>query len=165
MNSNPLLVACLLILTPSPLLAQRSDMNQPIRILTEQASIDQKANATLLKGNIEIRQGSLLIYATRIKITGKPDKNQVIEALGSPVRFQQILDFNKRSPVLMKAYANVMNYDSQSGNVLMQGNAFLKVGRDQVQGHTIHYNTHSEHYTVLAGKDKKRISMILYPKN
>ena len=83
MNSKPLLVACLLILTPSPLLAQRSDMNQPIRILTEQASIDQKANATLLKGNIEIRQGSLLIYATRIKITGKPDKNQVIEALGS----------------------------------------------------------------------------------
>lgn len=166
MNIKPLLFIFLLMLsTPSLLLAQRSDMNQPIRILTEQASIDQKANATLLKGNIEIHQGSLLMHAAQVKITKKTSKNQIIEALGSPVRLQQIIDRNSKSPVLMKACANIMNYDSQSGNVLMQGNAFLSIGRDQVQGHAIRYNTRSERYNVSAGKSKKRVSIILYPKN
>ncbi|MCV2503615.1 MAG: lipopolysaccharide transport periplasmic protein LptA [Neisseriaceae bacterium] len=145
--------------------AKKSDRDQPIKILTDNAEGDVDASNVQLVGNITIEQGTLLIHANKVSYKAVTGADQIINTSGNPATFQQVLDSKDQQGKneLLKARANSIVYNSKTGNVAMQGGAHLTIGGDTISGSRIDYNTITEKYKVSAGKNK-RASIVIFPK-
>lgn len=144
--------------------ALESDRQQPIAIEADQGSLDQKNQVTTFSGNVVIKQGSLNIRASSVRVSQDPSGNQTMNATGNPVRFSQQLE-NKGT---VEGQGNNVAYASVTGLVQLTGNAKVQRGGDVAKGEVITYNMRTEVYTVLGGNvtgNKKggRISVIIQP--
>lgn len=165
MNSKLLLSIFLLTISCSLSFAKKSDRNQPIRILSENATTKIDAENYELEGDILIEQGTLRITGSKINFKKETDQNQIIQAYGKPVNFQQVMDAtNKKGKnKFLKGHANNISYNSKTGDVVMTGGAYMNIDGDTISGNRINYNTISEKYKAASSKGGKRVEIILYP--
>lgn len=167
MNYKIVLIGLVISTSSAMLVAKRSDQDQPIRILTDSATANPGAKQIELIGNIDIQQGSLLIRANKVTyIQTKSEKYITINAHGNPASFQQLLNSKNKQGKnqLAKARANHITYNSKTGNIDMQGEAYLNINGNEMFGDKINYSTTTEKYTVRSEKNK-RVSVVLHPKN
>jgi len=79
-----------LLVSGSPaILAADSDFSQPIDVSADRSEYNERTNKQVLSGNVEIRQGTILITADEIDVILKDNKLNLIEGKGSPIKFQQ----------------------------------------------------------------------------
>lgn len=152
------LLAVLLACTALPAHALSSDRNRPIEIEADQGTLDQGSQSTEFSGNVSIRQGTLFIRAGRVKVV-RQGSNQHFTATGSPVRFGQSLDNNKGD---VSGQADRVEYRSDTGTVILSGNAHIRRGSDHARGSRITYNTKTETYTISGGS-RSRVSIVIHP--
>ncbi|QRN41128.1 MAG: lipopolysaccharide transport periplasmic protein LptA [Neisseriaceae bacterium] len=160
-----ILITIMLSLNLNSILAKKSDRDLPIKILTDNAEGNLDASNVQIFGNITIEQGTLLIHANKVNYKGIANKNQMINTSGNPATFQQVLDTKDQGGKnqVLKARANNIVYNGQTGNVTMQGDAHLNIGNNTISGNKIDYNTITEKYKVSSSKNKKA-SIVIYPK-
>lgn len=154
---NSLFLTALLSLT-LPVYALKGDTEQPIDISSVSQSFDMEKNVLVLSDQVEINQGSIKINAAKVTITRSEGKKERVEAVGSPVTFQQILDNGK--PVNGKA--KQVNYDLNSEFLVLTGNAELNQLDSAIQAEKITYDVKKQQLKATSG-GKKRVKTVLIP--
>jgi lipopolysaccharide export system protein LptA len=128
-----LLAAALLVAVPAP----AADQDQPIDIAADGVEIDDGRQLSVYTGNVEVRQGSMQLWADQVTVHHQASRQpQRITALGAPARYRQLTDDGKE----VKARSRRMEYDADSAEVVLIGDAQLTQGRDRFQSDRILYD-------------------------
>lgn len=152
------------IIIAAPVLALKSDIEQPVKIDADSVSFNKSKGLAVYEGNVSISQGTLVIKASKIQIDAPNNEISKITANGSPVIFQQKMDDGK----IAKGTANLIQYQVKAKRLVMDGNASLSQDADTFNSNHIEYAINSGE--LKAGKTSKtaktgRVKAIFYPSN
>lgn len=151
---------CLLAALPLSGMALPNDREQPVSITADSATFNEKTGIATYSGNIEIRQGSLLINADQIvATTDKEGKILNVIATGKPAHFQQ-----KPAPDkgLATAEADEVTYQARDGLIVLKGNATLKQDASSFKSNEISYSLDKGEIEAK-GSSKSRVQLIFPP--
>jgi lipopolysaccharide export system protein LptA len=154
------LVACtILLMQAGPLMALESDRQQPLEVhadATEGTLGDGKA---ILRGNVEIRQGTLLVQADVAEVEKMEGKVRKVILTGQPVLLQQEIE----EQGLVTAKARRIEYEVASGVITLTGAADVVHPQYQIRGETLIYDMNLQHFQGNGGDGNGRIRIQLDP--
>ncbi|MCE5387490.1 MAG: lipopolysaccharide transport periplasmic protein LptA [Acidithiobacillus sp.] len=128
----------------------------PIQVLADHLVAQNKPKQqAIYSGNVVMKQGDLVIYAADLTIHGDNGKVQEAVATGSPVRFTM-------SSAMRHGYGNTLTYEPGSGRIVLQGDAHLWQGKDEVSGNEVIYLLQSQQTQVTA-QPGQRVRSVFYP--
>ncbi len=154
-----------LLATPSAAWALESDREQPVEITADSAEMDETKGVSVYRGKVEVRQGSMHLYADEVTIRHPESKAQRIEAVGKPVRFNQLLDGQQKDqPKELHAQALRAEYDIDGDELLLFDAAEVHQGEDSFRSDRITYDR--KRGLVRGGasaKGKERVQVTVKP--
>jgi lipopolysaccharide export system protein LptA len=145
---------CLLCTFGSHAFAKKSDLSQPIDVSADRSEYDEKNGVQSLIGNVEIRQGTMRIKASRIEIYLKDNRLAKIEGVGEPISFEQ----KNEADELVSGRADSISYDATSGTLILIGNATLSQPRQQLESQRIVFDSTNQKVSAEGG-NKGRVSI------
>ncbi|HDK38202.1 MAG TPA: lipopolysaccharide transport periplasmic protein LptA [Thiolapillus brandeum] len=164
-NLRSLLIPALVLLlvTPAVALALPSDKDAPVEIEADSADIDQKTNTTTYRGNVKIKQGSLLLRANQVTITYKGRKPHQLTAIGKPATFKQ--KPAKGKPWVTGQGEHIV-YNINSEELTLNGDAVLTQNNDSFRSDRIVYDRVKARLKAgAAAKGSERVKVIIHPQN
>jgi len=151
------LLALVLILAAPAILALESDKEQPIELTADSVDIDESKGMSVYRGDVDLRQGSIRLLADVVTVYQRKRKATKIIAEGNPVKFEQATD---KGPV--KGRAKRAEYEVNSENLVMIGDAVLIQGKDRMQSDRITYDrVKSVVKAGAAAKGKQRVKITI----
>ncbi len=151
-----------LLLSGSAAMALESDRSQPIELAADSVDIDEGKGVSVYKGDVDLRQGTMRLQADVVTVHQRGRKPAKIVAEGRPVKFQQQ---SKKGPV--KGRARRVEYQVDSENLTLAGDAVLIQGKDSMRSDRIVYDRVRAVVKAGAaakGKQRVRISIEAPPK-
>ena len=142
--------------------ALSSDRVQPISVSADYAERNELTGLTQYRGNVIIRQGSILIDAEEVTIHYEDDTVRRILCLGSPASYQQIsLD----DTTLVIAKAETIEYLLINDIINLKTNASLARNGTFIKGDTINYDLAKGTWKAKGDdqSDQKRIQLVIPP--
>ena len=125
-------------LTAVTAMALPSDRNQPLSLVADRATFNDKTGITTYTGNVVITQGTMKLQADSIVANLDAQRElSMITANGSPARFQQQIDAKKG---LAKGQAQKIVYNASTGIISLTGNAFLEQNGASIRGASLKYS-------------------------
>ncbi len=119
--------------------ALSTDPDQPVRIVADSALLDDAEGIAVYRGNVAIRQGSLLIEGDVVTMYFDRDRDlSKLVAEGESARFQQQPE---GGGPLQRATADRIEYYLEDDTMILIGNARLARGGDEMQAERIFYDT------------------------
>jgi len=147
------LLALTLMLAAATGLALESDKDQPIELAADSVDIDESKGMSIYRGDVDLRQGTMRVLADVVTVHQKKRKPTKVVAEGRPVKFRQQSD---TGPV--KGEARRVEYEVDSENLVMIGNAVLIQGGDSMRSDRIVYDRiRSVVKAGAAAKGKERV--------
>jgi lipopolysaccharide export system protein LptA len=145
-----------------PLSALEGDEQQPLYIESDAAELDDKQSISLYIGNVEVRQGSMRIYADEVLVHHKPNRQpQKIIAVGQPARYRQLMDDD---PDEVKGRALRMEYEADRDEITLIDDAELTQGEDRFASDRIVYNRVTERVTAgTSAQGRERVKIRIEP--
>lgn len=149
--------------------AESADRNKPLLMEADRVTVDDANQTSTFEGNVEMRQGTLLIEAGKIVVRQDQKGYSQLTATGQLAHFRQ-----KREGIneFAEGYGERIEYDSQAETANIFGQARVKREGDDVQGEHIIYNTKSGVFQVFGSSgtdqetpDKGRVTIIIQPKS
>lgn len=141
-----------------------SDRQQPISLLADRATFNEKTGVTTYSGNVIIEQGTMRLEANSIVANLNAKKElSVITATGNPAKFQQKIDPAKG---LAKGQAQKIVYNADTGILTLTGNASLQQDGSSIKGSILRYSMNKGDVEAIGSADKKsggRVQIILPP--
>ncbi|MDA9557977.1 lipopolysaccharide transport periplasmic protein LptA [Vibrio sp.] len=147
--------------------ALTTDSEQPIYIDSDSQQLDMKSNKVTFSGNVQLKQGSIEVYAEEIIVLRDPTDGSIqeIESYGDLATFTQVTDEGNR----LYGEAKELYYNMAEEQLTMVDNAMLSQDDSKIKGPLIKYNIASQ--TLLAdgaknkksGKSEGRVSTVLHP--
>ncbi|WP_298141263.1 lipopolysaccharide transport periplasmic protein LptA [uncultured Acinetobacter sp.] len=140
-----------------------SDRNQPISLVADRGSFNEKSGVMTYSGNVVIEQGTMKLQAASIVVNLNAKKEiSSITASGSPARFQQQLEANKG---LAKGQANKITYNAQTGILTLSGNAILEQNGASLKGSTLRYSMNKGDIEAIGtpGSSSGRVQIVIPP--
>ena len=143
-----------------------SDRNQPLSLLADRATFNDKTGVTTYSGNVEIEQGTMKVYANSIVAQlNKSKQISTITATGSPAKFQQQLDGNKG---IARGEAQKIIYNAETGILNLIGNAYLYQDGASIRSNTLKYSMNKGDIEASGGPNstgtsKGRLQIIIPP--
>ncbi len=156
-----ILATAFLLLCSITAIALPGDRLQPIKIESNRAEHNDKLGTMVYQGNVVIRQGSILIRASKVTVYSTASKANRVVCIGSPAHYQQKPDGDKG---LILASANTIEYMLDSDQIHLIDNASLEQDGTTITGERIDYDIARE--VVKAKGDnagKQRIIMVIPP--
>ncbi|MDQ6573897.1 MAG: lipopolysaccharide transport periplasmic protein LptA [Haemophilus parahaemolyticus] len=138
--------------------ALKNDTDQPINIDSGSQSLDMNTNTVVFDDGVTITQGSIIVKANKVTIVRKEGKKETLDAVGSPVTFQQTLDDGK--PVNGKGSS--VKYDLNSEFLTLTGDAELKQLDSFIKAPLITYDVKKQQLKATSG-GKTRVKTVLIP--
>ena len=169
-NSQPFLkkVICTagLICFSASVFALPSDRSQPISLVADKATYNERTGVTTYSGNVLIEQGTMKIQAA--SIVAQLNKNKqisTITATGSPAKFQQQLESNKG---VARGEAQKIIYNAETGILNLIGNAYLYQDGASIRSSTLKYSMNKGDIEASGGvsgtgSSKGRVQIIIPP--
>ncbi len=157
------LFASLLLLLPGLLLAQQPS-REPITVEADRLELNSKSGLSTYQGNVEMRQGTLLLRADKVVLHSKGSNLQLAVADGTPVYLERP---DPQTGELLKANASHMEYRIGEGVLEMKEQAHLWRGKDEFSGDHIIYELNKRVVRAFGeknGKDEGRVRVILQPR-
>ena len=130
--------------------ALKNDTDQPINIDSGSQSLDMNTNTVVFDDGVTITQGSIIVR--------QEGKKETLDAVGSPVTFQQTLDDGK--PVNGKGSS--VKYDLNSEFLTLTGDAELKQLDSFIKAPLITYDVKKQQLKATSG-GKTRVKTVLIP--
>jgi lipopolysaccharide export system protein LptA len=157
----PARAALYLLLTLSaPLMALESDRQEPLEVSANSTDGTLGDGVTTLRGNVDIRQGTLRITADEAEVKKVDGKVSSVTFRGQPAHLQQEIE----EQGLVQATANSIDYQVASGLVTLAGNADVKHPQYQISGELLTYDLNVQHFQGSSGEDGNgRIHILLDP--
>ena len=143
-----------------------SDRNQPISLVADRATYNDKTGVTTYSGNVVIEQGSMKLQAGSIVAQlNKSKQISTITATGSPAKFQQQLDTNKG---IARGEAQKIVYNAETGILNLIGNAYLYQDGASIRSNTLKYSMNKGDIEASGssnstGSSKGRVQIIIPP--
>lgn len=143
-----------------------SDRQQPIKLVADKATFNEKTGVNTYSGNVIIEQGTMRLQANTIVANFNEKKDiTTITANGSPAKFQQKVDVNKG---LAKGQAQKIIYNAQTGIITLTGNALLEQDGSSIKGAVLRYSMNKGDIEALgssseSGSSKGRVEMVIPP--
>lgn len=143
-----------------------TDVEKPVTIESDSVVFNKEAGTAVYAGNVEIKQGTLNIRASRIEINAPDNEIQTIKATGTPVSFQQTMDSGKQAV----GKAKTVQYFVTQKKLLLEGDASLSQDRDNFASNRIEYSTATGELKAggqasAQGEKPGRVRAIFYPTN
>lgn len=153
-------LACLGLLALSPpLSALKSDRQQPLEVKADATDGTLGDGTAVLKGNVEIRQGTLLIRAETAEVEKAEGRARRVEFNGNPVHLQQEIE----NEGLVTAEARRIEYEVATGIVTLTGAADVVHPQYHISGEVLEYDMNLQHFRGRGGEDSGRIRIRLDP--
>jgi lipopolysaccharide export system protein LptA len=158
-----LLVLPLLALAPAAQ-ALKSDREQPLDIRSDYSKTDQKANVTVLTGNVRFVQGSIKGAGDKATLSqGEDNQIRRVQVEGKPATLVEQLDNNGGT---MRSRAANIDFDAETNVAVLTGDAVVvQEGRGEFHSERIVYNTDSGEITGGTEAPGGGVHMIVQPKN
>lgn len=158
------MVAAILTFATSSAMALPSDRNQPISLVADRATFNEKTGVTTYTGNVIIEQGTMKLQAASIVANLNSRKEiATITATGSPARFQQQIDAQKG---LAKGQAQKIVYNAETGIINMTGNALLEQDGASISGGSLRYSMNKGDIEAVSGSNTTsggRVKIVIPP--
>lgn len=166
---NRFFKACSLILFIAAPLAQAlpEDRDQPIYITADSARIDDKTGITTYKGNVVIKQGSLLIEAAHVDMYRGDDGIDKLVAKGDLAHFRQK---PQQDQPYSDAWGKRMVYMVDDQELTITESAKVIQDQDTFTGEKIVYDLDRSIVNAFgnngksSGKNGGRVNMVIQPK-
>lgn len=123
------------LLSAGNALALPGDKDQPIELAADSVDVSEGSGISVYRGNVELRQGSILLRADVLTVHQKSHQPSRFEADGKPVYFEQQAAKGK-----VTGRARRAEYASDSAELLLTGDAELTQGADRVTSDRIVYD-------------------------
>lgn len=149
----------LLLLTPAPALALKTDRQQPLEVNADATDGTLGDGTATLKGNVEIRQGTLLIRADIAQVEKVEGRVRRFELNGNPVHLQQEIE----ETGLVTAEARRVEYEVATGIVTLTGAADVVHPQYHISGEVLEYDMNIQHFKGSGGDSNGRIRIQLDP--
>lgn len=125
-----------------PAVALQSDRQQPLVVNADTTNGILGDGVTVLNGNVEIHQGTLLIRADSAEVDKTDGKVRQITLRGDSAYLQQEIE----DLGLVKARARVIEYQVGSGMVLLNGGAEVEHPQYAISGEQLSYDLNVQHF-------------------
>ena len=154
-----LLAGTVLLLQTGALLALESDRQQPLEVHADTTDGTLGDGKAVLKGNVEIRQGTLLVQADVAEVEKVEGRVRRVILTGKPVQLQQEIE----EQGLVTAKALKIEYEVATGIITLSGAADVVHPQYQVRGETLIYDMKLQHFQGNGGDGNGRIQIQLDP--
>ena len=151
--------ALALLLAAAPAFGLESDREQPLDVDADSSDGTLGDGVATLRGNIEIRQGTLLIRADIASVQKSEGRVQLIELSGTPVTLQQEIE----EQGLVTAEARTMAYEVATGIVTLTGAADVVHPQYHISGEVLRYDMNEQHFQGSGGEADGRIKIRMDP--
>lgn len=131
-----------LISLTSPLMALESDRQEPLEVSANSTDGTLGDGATTLRGNVDIRQGTLHITADEAEVNKVDGRVNSVTFRGAPASLEQEIE----EQGLVRATANVIDYQVASGLVTLTGDADVEHPQYQISGELLTYDLNVQHF-------------------
>jgi lipopolysaccharide export system protein LptA len=149
----------ILLALPSPLPALQTDRQQPLEVNADTTDGTLGDGMATLKGNVEIRQGSLLIQSDIAEVEKVDGRVRRFELNGNPVHLQQEIE----NEGLVTAEALKIDYVVATGIVTLTGAADVVHPQYHISGEVLEYDMNTQHFKGSGGDNNGRIRIRLDP--
>ena len=148
-----------LLLAAAPLQALKTDRQQPLEVNADSTDGTLGDGLATLKGQVEIRQGTLFIRADVANVTKTEGRVQHIELTGAPVHLEQEIE----EQGLVTAQAARIEYEVASGVVTLTCAADVVHPQYHISGERLVYDMNAQHFQGSGGDTEGRIQIRLDP--
>lgn len=131
-----------LLLICSPLMGLETDRQETLVVNANSTDGTLGDGVTTLRGNVDIRQGTLHITADEAEVSKVDGRVGSVTFRGSPAFLEQEIE----EQGLVQATANVIDYQVASGLVTLTGNADVKHPQYQISGELLTYDLNVQHF-------------------
>lgn len=153
------LIALLALLALAPAFALESDRLQPLEINADSSDGTLGDGRAELRGNVLIRQGTLLIKAEVAEVEKVEGKVREVILTGDPVHLEQEIE----QQGLVQATASRIEYSVASGLVTLMGAADVSHPQYRVSGDILKYDLNVQHFQGSGEQENGRIRIQLEP--
>lgn len=153
------LLACLLLCGPAVSSALESDRQQPLLVNADSTDGTLGDGTAVLRGSVEIRQGSLLVRADVAEVEKVDGRVRQVHLTGSPVLLQQEIE----DEGLVSATASTIDYQVATGLVTLTGSADVNHPQYHISGEVLTYDLNEQHFQGSGGDGNGRIRIQLEP--
>ena len=143
-----------------------TDRNQPISLVADRATYNDKTGYTTYTGNVVIEQGTMKLQADSIVANLNSKKEiSVITATGRPAQFQQKTDPAKG---VAKGQAQKTVYNAETGIITLSGGALLEQDGASIRGNTLRYSMNKGDVEAIGtpnktGSEAGRVKIVIPP--
>ena len=148
---NKLLILLMVFVT-SLVLALPEDAKQPIEIEAESVIVDENTGLNEFSGNVEVKQGSLLLYGELIQVQTENEEVVSMVAKGSREKPAKYIQSQENQARFDEATATQITYDVDKGMVFLVGQARLVQGFDSFSGDTLDYDINNDRVILKGNK-------------
>jgi lipopolysaccharide export system protein LptA len=156
---NILLLLLLTLSCPTLLHALESDRQQQLLVNADSTEGTLGDGTAILRGNVEIRQGSLLVKADVAEVENADGRVRLVILTGKPVLLQQEIE----KEGLVTATANTISYQVVTGMVTLSGNADVNHPQYHISGEVLTYDMNLQRFQGSGGDNNGRIRIELAP--
>lgn len=153
------LLGLLMALIVSSAPALQNDRQQPLEINADSTNGSLGDGRAQLRGNVLIRQGSLLIKADVAEVEKVEGRVREVILTGNPVHLEQEIE----QQGVVQATANRIEYRVASGLVTLMGSADVQHPQYRVSGDVLKYDLNEQHFQGSGEQDNGRIRIELDP--
>ena len=153
------MTASFLLAMPGLLLALETDRQQPLEVNADSTDGSLGDGIATLKGNVEIRQGTMLIRSDIAEVEKVDGRVRKFELNGSPVHLQQEIE----EEGLVTAEARKVEYIVATGIVTLTGEADVIHPQYHISGEILEYDMNTQHFQGSGGDSNGRIRIRLEP--
>ena len=154
-----ILAACFLASGVSSVYALQTDRQQPLEINADSTDGTLGDGKAELRGNVLIRQGSLVIIADVAEVEKVEGRVREVILTGEPVQLEQ--DIEQQGRVL--ATANRIEYQVATGLVTLTGSADVQHPEYRISGDVLNYDLNQQHFQGSGEEENGRIRIELDP--
>ncbi len=129
--------------------ALETDRQQPLEINASSTDGTLGDGITTMRGDVEIRQGSLHIKADEAEVKKTDGRVQTVTFRGQPAFLEQEIE----EQGLVKAYARVIEYQVANGLVTLTGNADVEHPQYRISGDFLTYDLKAQHFKGSSSED------------
>jgi lipopolysaccharide export system protein LptA len=156
---NILLLLLLALSCPTLLHALESDRQQQLLVNADSTEGTLGDGTAILRGNVEIRQGSLLVKADVAEVENADGRVRLVLLTGKPVLLQQEIE----KEGLVTATANTISYQVVTGMVTLSGSADVNHPQYHISGDVLTYDMNLQRFQGSGGDNNGRIRIELAP--
>ena len=145
----------------APVIACALDRTQPIELEADKVELDEQAGTSTYSGNVQLKQGNLLLQAEQVIVYLKNNDITRMLARGNPARLNDQL----KDDSLVEAAATTMDYDVTKEEILMTGEGMLNQNGNILNNDRILYNLGTGTLSAGGIDSEQRVKVILQPAN